>query len=89
MNWMTSTISAFIVKFAVDEAFKARDDDDRLIIEIVKKQFDGFVVLDSKTSESIFCTEKALCLLNTSEKDMTKVWLKKNRRIKTFRQVVS
>ena len=60
MNLMTSTFAAYIVQFAVDEAFKARDDDDKLIIEIVKKQFDGFVVLDGITSESIFCTEKAL-----------------------------
>ena len=60
MNLMTSTFAAYIVQFAVDEAFKARDDDDRLIIEIVKKQFDGIVVLDGITSESIFCTEKAL-----------------------------
>ena len=89
MNLMTSTFSAFIVKFVVDEAYKARDEDERLIIEIVKKKFDGFVVLDTKTSESIFCTEKAISLLNASEKDMNKVRLKKNRMTKTFKQVVS
>ena len=89
INWMTSTFSAFIVRFAVDEAFKARDDDERLIIQIVKKQFDAFVVLDSITSESIFCTEKALFLLKTSEKEMSKVKLKQNWTIKTFGQVVS
>ena len=89
LNWMTSTFSAYIVKFVVDEAYKARDDDERIIMEIVKKQFDGFVVLDSKTLEIMFCTEKALCLLKTSEKDLTKVKLKKNRTTKTFRQVVS
>ena len=65
---MTSTFAAYIVQFAVDEAFKARHDDDRLIIDIVKKFFDGFVVLDSKSMEPIFCTEKALTLLETSEK---------------------
>ena len=89
INWMTSTFSAFIVRFAVDEAFKARHDDERHIIEIFKKIYDGFVVLDTKTLEPIFCTEMALSLLETSEKEISKVKLKKNRMIKTFVKVVN
>ena len=89
MNWITSTFSAFIVQFAVEEAFNARDDDERLIIDIVKKQLDGFVVLDTITLKYIFCSEKALFLLKTSEKEMSKVKLKQNWTIKTFGQVVS
>ena len=81
-----STLGASLIYVVVDEAFNYSKERD--VLEIVKDQLDGLVVFDGDF-EPIFCTQKARVLMKVDkDEDVTQVKLRKERSIKTFKNVV-
>jgi hypothetical protein len=81
-----STLGASLIHVVVDEAFNYSKERD--VLEIVKDQLDGLVVFDGDF-EPIFCTKKARVLMKVdTDEDVTQVKLRKERSIKTFKNVI-